>query len=153
MSTTRRLSLVLLTISWFVALGCEGDVLGPGTQSNGSEGSKPSSGTALWISLSGRVTSFDTGEPVEGVRVTVYRILSADRPNTAMTTSETDEHGRYVLNFSHRCDGTWYGLKVRKDGSPNLFPRTASKRIWPLPDNLCSRTRWVIDIQVVGLVS
>ena len=143
MLTTKRLTFVLLAISWAVTLGCEVDTLGPRTQSNGSNESKPS--TAKWLSLSGRVTSSETGEPVVGARITLYRLMPADRADSAIATVETSETGSYVLNFSHRCDGSSYYLRVRKDGYPNLYVMRG------LPDDACTRTRWVIDIQIAGL--
>ena len=149
MESSRHLGLVLATVAISVSanLSCGEDVQGPQRQS------KPSNRSSVWIMLRGTVTSYDTGEPVENVKVSAYRIHSADRADTAMVTVLTDQYGKYVLTFSNRCDGSWYGLRVRRAGSPNLFPKTASERIWPLPDDLCTGSHRTIDIQVVGLVS
>lgn len=148
MRSSRRPSLVLATVasSMFANLSCGEDIQGPQGRSNRS---------ALRVTLSGTVRSFDTGEPVEGVQVTVYRIMPADQPNVEVTSVQTDQHGRYRLSFSHPCDrtgfgATTFGLKLRKAGSPNLHPRATSERIWPLPDDICSRSDRTVDIQVMG---
>ena len=146
-SKHRGLVVATVAISLFANLSCEESVQGPHRQS------KPSSSSSVWITLRGTVTSYDTGEPVENVKVSAYRIHSADRADSAMVTVLTDQYGKYVLTFSNRCDGSWYGLRVRKAGSPNLYPKAASERIWPLPDSICAGSHRTIDIQVVGLVS
>ena len=123
METSRHLGLVLATVAILLSanLSCEEDVQGPQRQS------KPSSRSSVWITLRGTVTSYDTGEPVENVKVSAYRIHSADRADTAMVTVLTDQYGKYVLTFSNRCDGSWYGLRMRKAGSPIFIQRLPPK--------------------------